>query len=125
MSEARDEKPLVVEMLSSSCCEMESLISFTREKLEVEAPAKGPPKGLPKGAAVEVEGWGNSELERPASAGEPSSEAKCRWERLRGGRDRTSWKFSDARLVEGSGSQKSHYYLALQHTHTHTHTHTH
>lgn len=39
LSDARDEKPLVVEMLSSSCCELESLISFTREKLE-EAPAE-------------------------------------------------------------------------------------
>lgn len=78
------------------------MISFTREKLEVEAPVKG----LPKGAALEVEGWGNSELE-PPRAGEPSSEAKCKWVRLRGGRDRASWKFSDARLVEGSGSGRA------------------
>lgn len=85
--------------MSSSCCELESLISFTREKLEVEAPAKG----LPKGAAVDVEGWGKRELGPPRAA-ELSSEAKCRWERLRGGRDRTSLKFNDARLVEGSRS---------------------
>lgn len=45
LSEAREEKPLVVEMLSSSCCERLSLISLTKEK-PVE---KGP-------GAEEVEG---------------------------------------------------------------------
>lgn len=45
LSDARDEKPLVVEMLSSSCCERLSLISLTKEK-PVE---KGP-------GAEEVEG---------------------------------------------------------------------
>lgn len=127
MSEAREENPLVVEMLSSSCCELLSLISFTRENPDVEAPPaltkglpKGPAaeveapargKGLPKGppAAEDVEGWGKRELEppRPSPAeatAELSREAKWRWERLRGGRDSTSLKFSDARLVEGSGN---------------------
>lgn len=45
LSDAREEKPLVVEMLSSSCWERLSLISLTREK-PVE---KGP-------GAAEVEG---------------------------------------------------------------------
>lgn len=45
LSDAREEKPLVVEMLSSSCCERLSLISLTKEK-PVE---KGP-------GAEEVEG---------------------------------------------------------------------
>lgn len=96
-SDARDEKPLVVEMLSSSCWELLSLISLTREKL-VDAPAKGPPA---KGAE-EVEGWEKRELGLPR-AGEESREGKWRWERLRGGLDRTSWKFRDTLLVEGSG----------------------
>lgn len=45
LSEAREEKPLVVEMLSSSCCERLSLISLTKEKPVVKGPG-----------AVEVEG---------------------------------------------------------------------
>lgn len=46
-----------------------------------------------------MEGW---EKREPPRAGEPSWEGKCRFERLSGGLERTSWKFSDARLVEGS-----------------------
>lgn len=96
LSEAREEKPLVVEMLSSSCCERLSLISLTKEK-PVE---KGP-------GAEEVEGWEKRLLEAPSVGEEASSGEKCRWERLRGGRDNTySWKFSDARLVEGSGWER-------------------
>lgn len=45
LSEALEENPLVVEMLSSSCCEVESLISFTRENPE-----------LPIGNAEDVDG---------------------------------------------------------------------
>lgn len=89
MSDARDEKPLVVEMLSSSCCELESLISFTREKLE-EAAAE---KELPwKGGwvwAEEVEGWEKrAALPEPPRAEGASRDGKWRWERLRGGLDR-------------------------------------
>lgn len=57
LSEALEEKPLVVEMLSSSCWEVESLISFTRENPE-----------LPIGNAEDVEGWqcnvGDSNMEK-------------------------------------------------------------
>lgn len=38
LSDAREEKPLVVEMLSSSCCERLSLISLTKEKPVVNGP---------------------------------------------------------------------------------------
>lgn len=38
LSDAREEKPLVVEMLSSSCCERLSLISLTKEKPVVKGP---------------------------------------------------------------------------------------
>lgn len=69
------------------------MISFTREKLELTA------KGLGGKGAVDVEGWEKRAL---PSAGEPSWEGKCRWERLSGGLERPSWKFSDALLVEGS-----------------------
>lgn len=63
-------------------------------KLELTA------KGLGgKGGAVDVEGW---EKRDPLSAGEPSWEGKCRCERLSGGLERTSWKFNEALLVEGS-----------------------
>lgn len=69
MSEAREENPLVVEILSSSCCERLSLISFTREK-PVE---KGP-------GAEEVEGW-EKRLLGAANVGEDvSREEKWRWE---------------------------------------------
>lgn len=78
MSEAREEKPLVVEMLSSSCCERLSLISLTKEK-PVE---KGP-------GAEEVEGWEKRLLEAPSIGEDTSSGEKWRWERLRGGRDNT------------------------------------
>lgn len=78
LSEAREEKPLVVEMLSSSCCERLSLISLTKEK-PVE---KGP-------GAEEVEGWEKRLLEAPRVGEEASSGEKWRWERLRGGRDNT------------------------------------
>lgn len=78
LSEAREEKPLVVEMLSSSCCERLSLISLTKEK-PVE---KGP-------GAEEVEGWEKRLLEAPRVGGEASSRGKWRWERLRGGRGST------------------------------------
>lgn len=64
-SEAREEKPLVVEMLSSSCCEKLSLISLTKEK-PVE---KGP-------GADEVEGWENRPLEVPRVGEEVSSGGK-------------------------------------------------
>lgn len=67
LSDAREEKPLVVEMLSSSCCELLSLISLTREKLG-EAPTKG---------AEEVEGWEKREL-GPLRAREVSKEGKWR-----------------------------------------------
>lgn len=69
------------------------MISFTSEKLELTA------KGLAGKGAVDVEGW---EKRGPPRAGEPSWEGKCRWERLSGGLERASWKFSDALLVEGS-----------------------
>lgn len=78
LSEARDENPLVVEMLSSSCCERLSLISLTKEK-PVE---KGP-------GAVEVEGWDKRLLAIPRLAEEASSGGNARWERLSGGRERT------------------------------------
>lgn len=77
-----------------------SLISFTREKLEVTA------KGLPGKGAVDVEGWEKREL-APPNAGEPSREGKCRWVRLSGGLERASWKFSDALLVDGSENEFS------------------
>lgn len=92
LSDAREENPLVVEMLSSSCCERLSLISLTKEK-PVE---KGP-------GAEEVEGWEKRLLEAPIVWEEASIGVKWRWERLRGGLESTySWKFRDARLVEGS-----------------------
>lgn len=78
LSEAREEKPLVVEMLSSSCCERLSLISLTKEK-PVE---KGP-------GAEEVEGWEKRLLGAPRVGEDMSSGGKWRWERLRGGRERT------------------------------------
>lgn len=77
LSEAREEKPLVVEMLSSSCCERLSLISLTKEK-PVE---KGP-------GAEEVEGWEKRLLEAPR-VGEASRGGKWRCERLSGGREST------------------------------------
>lgn len=73
------------------------MISFTSEKLELTA------KGLAGKGAVDVEGW---EKRGPPRAGEPSWEGKCRWERLSGGLERASWKFSDALLVEGSGLRR-------------------
>lgn len=69
LSEAREENPLVVEMLSSSCCERLSLISFTREK-PVE---KGP-------GAEEVEGWEKRLLGAPNVGEEVSRGEKWRWE---------------------------------------------
>lgn len=96
LSEAREEKPLVVDILSSSCCERLSLISLTKEK-PVE---KGP-------GAEEVEGWEKMLLDVPMFGGETSSGGKWRWERLRGGRERTySWKLRDARLVVGSMQER-------------------
>lgn len=94
----------MVEILSSSWWELESLISFTREKLELTA------KGLAGKGAVDVEGW---EKRAPPSAGEASWEGKCRWEReWSGGLERTSCdageKFSDTLLVEGSGVNIQH-----------------
>lgn len=65
LSEAREENPLVVEMLSSSCCERLSLISFTKEK-PVE---KGP-------GAEEVEGGEKRLLEATRFGEEASSGAK-------------------------------------------------
>lgn len=65
MSEARDEKPLVVEILSSSCCERLSLISLTKEK-PVE---KGP-------GAEEVEGWEKRLLDAPRAGDEASRGGK-------------------------------------------------
>lgn len=65
LSDAREENPLVVEMLSSSCCERLSLISLTKEK-PVE---KGP-------GAEEVEGWEKRLLEAPSVGAEASSEGK-------------------------------------------------
>ena len=97
LSEAREEKPLVVEMLSSSCWERLSLISFTREKPVVKGPG-----------AEEVEGREKRLLGGPRRGEEASSGGKWRWwERFKGGRDRTlSWKFREALLVEGSAGQK-------------------
>lgn len=77
------------------------MISFTREKLELTA------KGLAGKGAVDVEGW---EKRAPPSAGELSWEGKCRWERLSGGLERPSWKFSDALLVEGSVKERGKKY---------------
>lgn len=67
LSDAREENPLVVEMLSSSCCERLSLISFTKEK-PVE---KGP-------GAEEVEGCEKRLLEAPRVGAEGSSGVKWR-----------------------------------------------
>lgn len=71
------------------------MISFTKEKFEATA------NGLAGKEAVDVEGCEKRKFDAP-SAGEPSWMGKCRWDRLSGGRDKTSWKFSDALLVEGS-----------------------
>lgn len=96
LSEARDEKPLVVEILSSSCCERLSLISLTKEKPVENGPG-----------AEEVEGWEKRLLEGPKIRDEASSGGKWRWERFKGGRDSTcSWKFREALLVEGSVKQR-------------------
>jgi len=86
----------VVEMLSSSCWERLSLISFTREKPVVKGPG-----------AEEVEGGKNMLLGGPRKGEEASSGGKWRGcERLSGGRDSTlSWKFSEALLVDGSAGQ--------------------
>lgn len=67
LSDARDENPLVVEILSSSCCERLSLISLTSEK-PVE---KGP-------GAEEVEGWVKRLLEGPSIGEKESSGVKWR-----------------------------------------------
>lgn len=78
LSDARDEKPLVVEILSSSCCERLSLISLTKEK-PVE---KGP-------GAEDVEGCEKRLLDVPRAGDDTSRGGKWRWDRLRGGRDST------------------------------------
>lgn len=78
LSDAREENPLVVETLSSSCCERLSLISLTKEK-PVE---KGP-------GAEEVEGWEKRLLEAPSVGEEASRGLKWRWVRLNGGREST------------------------------------
>lgn len=109
LSDAREENPLVVEMLSSSCWERLSLISLTKEK-PVE---KGP-------GAEEVEGWEKRLLEPPKVGEEVSSGAKWRCVRLRGGRDSTlSWKFKAERLVEGSvqTEEKLHVSIVLYQVH--------
>lgn len=78
MSEAREEKPLVVEMLSSSCCDRLSFISLTNEKPVENGPG-----------AVDVEGCEKRLLEAPKTGDEASSGGKCRWDRLKGGREST------------------------------------
>lgn len=78
MSDAREEKPLVVEMLSSSCCERLSLISLTKEKPVVKGPG-----------AEDVEGCEKRLLEAAALGDDASSGVKWRWERFNGGRERT------------------------------------
>ena len=87
----------MVEMLSSSCWERLSLISFTREKPVVKGPG-----------TEEVEGGGKRLLGGPRRGEEASSRGKWRgWERFNGGRDRTlSCKFSEALLVVGSAGGK-------------------
>lgn len=103
LSEAREEKPLVVEILSSSCCERLSLISLTKEKPVIKGPG-----------AEEVEGWEKRLLDVPMFRGEASNGGKWRWERLRGGRERTySWKLRDARLVVGSMQERKKQQMSL------------
>lgn len=52
LSDALEEKPLVVDMLSSSCWEVESLISFMKES-----------PGLPIPNIEDVEGWEGGTVE--------------------------------------------------------------
>lgn len=83
LSDALEEKPLVVEMLSSSCWEVESFISFTRDS-----------PGLPMPSVEDVEGWQGGTVE--------SNTVQFKWLRWREGLVNTTEKFNADLLVDGS-----------------------
>lgn len=87
LSDALEEKPLVVEMLSSSCWEVESFISFTRDS-----------PGLPMPSEEDVEGW-------QCGTGESNME-QFKWLRWREGLVNTSEKFNADLLVDGSKQEQ-------------------